>query len=116
MIIDAHHHLWDPARARYDWLEDKALAPIRRVFTVEDLVVTPGLLEACTKAARAVPGLTFALDHLGKPAIRDGRRGFDDWSARITPLAACPNVVAKLSGMVTEADWQAWTTDDLRPF
>ena len=31
-------------------------------------------------------------------------------------LAALPNVVVKLSGMVTEADWASWTPADLRPF
>jgi L-fuconolactonase len=36
MIVDAHHHLWDPARADYRWLTDE-LAPIRRAFTPEDL-------------------------------------------------------------------------------
>jgi L-fuconolactonase len=31
-------------------------------------------------------------------------------------LAALPNVSAKLSGLVTEADWQAWTPEALRPY
>ena len=37
MIIDAHHHFWDPATADYPWLTDE-LAPIRRRFGPEDLV------------------------------------------------------------------------------
>ena len=37
MIIDAHQHLWDPARRRYPFLEEPALAPIRRPYTVDDL-------------------------------------------------------------------------------
>jgi L-fuconolactonase len=36
MVIDAHHHFWDPARAEYPWMTD-ALAPIRRRFGPEDL-------------------------------------------------------------------------------
>jgi L-fucono-1,5-lactonase len=36
MVIDAHHHFWDPARAKYPWMTD-ALAPIRRRFGPEDL-------------------------------------------------------------------------------
>lgn len=36
-VIDAHHHLWDPARAVYPWMTE-ALDPIRRRFGVEDLV------------------------------------------------------------------------------
>jgi L-fuconolactonase len=63
-----------------------------------------------------VPELTFVLDHLGKPRIRDGASGLAEWRAAVTPLAAEPNVVVKLSGMVTESDWREWTVDDLRPF
>lgn len=36
-MIDAHHHLWDPARRDYPWLADAALDPIRRPYTVDDL-------------------------------------------------------------------------------
>ena len=36
-VIDAHHHLWDPARADYPWMTEE-LDPIRRRFGVEDLV------------------------------------------------------------------------------
>jgi len=36
VIVDAHHHFWDPAAAEYPWLTDE-LAVIRRRFTPEDL-------------------------------------------------------------------------------
>jgi L-fuconolactonase len=36
VIVDAHHHFWDPARADYPWLTDE-LAPIRRAFGPDDL-------------------------------------------------------------------------------
>jgi L-fuconolactonase len=42
VIVDAHHHVWDPARADYPWLTDE-LAAIRRPFTPADLAP---LLEA----------------------------------------------------------------------
>ncbi|OPZ00458.1 amidohydrolase [Bradyrhizobium sacchari] len=32
MIIDAHQHFWDPARANYPWMEAPELTPIRRAF------------------------------------------------------------------------------------
>jgi L-fuconolactonase len=37
VIVDAHHHFWDPAAAEYPWLTDE-LAVIRRRFGPEDLV------------------------------------------------------------------------------
>ncbi|MDP9483597.1 MAG: amidohydrolase family protein [Chloroflexota bacterium] len=36
MILDAHHHFWDPATADYPWLTEE-LAVIRRRFGPEDL-------------------------------------------------------------------------------
>jgi L-fuconolactonase len=54
------------------------------------------------------------LDHLGKPDIAN--RGFDSWRRHFAALAEFPHVWCKLSGLVTEADWQAWTPDHLRPY
>ncbi len=81
-----------------------------------DLVVRVDQLPACVEAARAVPDLTLVLDHAGKPRIRAGWAGLEEWRELVAPLAACPNVVCKLSGLVTEADHETWTPADLRPF
>jgi L-fuconolactonase len=58
--------------------------------------------------------VTFVLDHLGKPPIKD--RLLEPWRTHLVDLARLPNVVAKISGLVTEADPAAWTPDDLRPY
>jgi L-fuconolactonase len=60
------------------------------------------------------PNLTFVLDHLAKPRIRDGV--ISPWRENLRELAKRPNVYAKISGMVTEADYRAWTPDQLRPY
>jgi L-fuconolactonase len=60
------------------------------------------------------PGVQFVLDHIGKPDIKAGL--LDPWSEDIEALAAYPNVWCKLSGMVTEADHEHWTAEDLRPY
>lgn len=36
MIVDAHHHFWDPARAEYPWMTDD-VAQLRRRFGPDDL-------------------------------------------------------------------------------
>ncbi|MEV4533327.1 amidohydrolase family protein [Asanoa sp. NPDC049518] len=90
------------------------LAVIGSAGLVFDLVVRCDQLPSAARVAAALPTVHFVLDHLGKPRIRDG--GFDEWQAAIAPLAACPNVTAKVSGLVTEADWQHWTVEDLRPY
>jgi L-fuconolactonase len=60
------------------------------------------------------PNVSFILDHIGKPDIAAELQ--DPWRAQLAELAAFPNVICKLSGMVTEADMQHWTADDLRPY
>jgi L-fuconolactonase len=101
-----------------DWLTRpdvlRGLAVVARAGLVYDLVVTAGQLSRATRAAAAVPELTFVLDHLGKPPIASGRT--DPWEADLRGLAALPNTSAKLSGLVTEADWHRWKVADLRPY
>ncbi|WP_369250941.1 amidohydrolase [Streptomyces sp. R41] len=92
----------------------RGLAAVAEAGLVYDLVVVPHQLPACAKAAAALPELTFVLDHLGKPPIASG--DLEPWASDIRALAALPNTVCKLSGMVTEADPAAWTTDTLRPY
>jgi L-fuconolactonase len=90
------------------------LATVAAAGLAFDLVVRVDQLPAAAAAAAAVPQCRFVLDHLGKPAIAAG--GYDRWRERVAPLAGLPNVTAKLSGLVTEADRAGWTVDDLRPY
>jgi L-fuconolactonase len=59
------------------------------------------------------PGVTFVLDHLGKPAIMRRRH---TWFEDLAALARRPNVVAKLSGLTTEADRDQWRPADIAPY
>ncbi|MCP2309399.1 amidohydrolase family protein [Kitasatospora paracochleata] len=101
-----------------DWLlrpdVDRGLAAVASAGLAYDLVLRPEQLSAAVVAARGRPGLTFVLDHLGKPPIRP--RDPDTWAADLHALARLPNTVAKLSGLVTEGDWHSWDVADLRPF
>lgn len=92
----------------------RGLAALTEAGLVYDLVVLPHQLPACVRAAADHPGLTFALDHLGKPPIASGER--EPWETAVRALAALSNTVCKLSGMVTEADLASWRVDDLRPY
>jgi L-fuconolactonase len=60
------------------------------------------------------PDQRFALDHIAKPPIRSGL--LQPWADGLRRLAAFPNVYCKVSGLITEADWQHWTPTDLRPY
>jgi len=60
------------------------------------------------------PEQVFVLDHVAKPRIREGV--LEPWATRMRELAKRENVWCKVSGMVTEADWGAWTPETLRPY
>lgn len=57
---------------------------------------------------------TFVIDHIAKPLIKDGI--VSPWKEDIAALAKFPNVYCKLSGMVTEADWNTWKPENIRPY
>ncbi|MGW1623925.1 amidohydrolase family protein [Streptomyces sp. NPDC002172] len=101
-----------------DWLlrpdVSRGLTAVADAGLVYDLVVRAHQLPAAAEAAGSHPRLTFVLDHLGKPPIASGT--LEPWATAVRALAALPNTVCKLSGMVTEADPASWTVDDLRPY
>ncbi|MEU1471199.1 amidohydrolase family protein [Streptomyces sp. NPDC005761] len=92
----------------------RGLAAVADAGLVYDLVVRPQQLPAAVRAAELLPGLTFVLDHAGKPPIATGPA--HPWADDLRALAALPNTVCKLSGLVTEADAHDWTVKDLRPY
>jgi L-fuconolactonase len=92
----------------------RGLAAVAAAGLVYDLVVRPHQLPACAGVAAALPGLTFVLDHAGKPPVASGT--LEPWASDVRALAARPNTVCKLSGLVTEADPASWRVDDLRPY
>lgn len=92
----------------------RGLAAVAEAGLCYDLLTLPHQLPAAIETVRALPRLTFVLDHLSKPPIASG--AVEPWAASLRELAAEPNVFCKLSGMVTEADQDSWTVADLRPY
>lgn len=88
-----------------DWmLSDRvgrALDAMARHGLVFDALVKPPHLANLVRILDEHPALSVVLDHLGKPDVAGD--GFAPWAAAIDRLAAAPNLVAKLSGVVTEA-------------
>jgi L-fuconolactonase len=100
------------------WLVRPAvLAGLREVARrdlVYDLLIRPHQLDVALDAVTHVPEGRYVVDHLAKPAIAAG--AWEPWASGLTALAAHGNVFAKLSGLVTEADWATWSPRDLRPY
>jgi len=79
-----------------------------------DLLVRPIHLPLIEPLLNQIPNLKTVVDHIGKPLIHE--RAFEPWLTDLRLVAEIPNVWCKLSGMVTEADMENWTVDDLRPY
>ncbi len=77
-----------------------------------DVAVRTRELAATLAVARDLPELTVVLHHLARPPIASG--DLAPWGRALLALAELPNVVAKVSGLVTEAEWHTWSIDDLR--
>lgn len=115
-LVGIRHQAQDETDPR--WLERpdvlRGLRAVTQARLAFDLLVLPHQLPAAVAAVAAVPGGRFVVDHAAKPGILSGQ--LDPWAPRLRALAAHPHVTCKLSGLVTEADWRAWTTADLRPY
>lgn len=79
-----------------------------------DLLVHTRHLKHVPRVAETCPDLALVIDHLAKPPI--ARNEIKEWSQAFRPLAQFPNINCKLSGLVTEANWSSWRTDELRPY
>jgi L-fuconolactonase len=79
-----------------------------------DILTHPRHLRHVLKALDEVPDLRAVVDHISKPPIASGR--LDGWAGDIARVAEHPNVLCKISGMVTEARLGDWSPKDLAPF
>lgn len=79
-----------------------------------DILVVHRQLPAVVKFVQQHPNQRFVLDHLGKPDIENGL--LDPWATHVRALGQFENVFCKISGMVTEADWQNWSPEDFKPY
>ncbi len=79
-----------------------------------DILVYPRHLKNAIKLVKRFPETTFVIDHIAKPRIRD--QVLEPWKTYITEIAKHFNVYCKVSGMVTEADWDKWNPDTFAPY
>ena len=80
-----------------------------------DILIFPDQLGYSRELALAFPDQPFVIDHIAKPDIRE-KKLTEEWKLAIRSLAELPNVYCKVSGMVTEADWQHWEAGDFTPY
>lgn len=92
----------------------RGLARLEHYQLAYDILIHARHLPEAVRLAGDFPAQRFVLDHLAKPEIKTG--AIAPWRSDLKRLAAFPNVFAKLSGLVTEADWHTWTPDQIRPY
>ena len=97
---------------RADFL--RGIAVLEQFDLAYDILIYTRHLPVTAEFVERFPRQRFVLDHLAKPPINSGE--IDAWAGGIRRLAGFPNVFAKLSGLVTEADWLHWKPEDISPY
>jgi len=115
-LVGMRHVVQSEPDDRFLLREDfaRGIAELERAGLGYDLLIHPRHLDAATELVKRFPRMRFVLDHAAKPDVRGGE--IAKWERGIRALAAVPGVHCKLSGLVTEADWERWTEAQLRPY
>ncbi len=115
-LVGIRHQVHDEADP--DWLrrEDvrRGLRTLQEAGLAYDVLVRTRELPAALDTAQGFPELRLVIDHIAKPPIASGE--LEPWAERMAPFAELEHVFCKVSGLVTEADWERWTADDLVPY
>jgi L-fuconolactonase len=92
----------------------RAFAALEEQQVCFDFLIKPHQLAATLEVLDAFPTLRAVIDHIAKPDIAHGAR--EPWTSLLQQVSERRNVYCKLSGMITEADHERWTADDLAPY
>lgn len=115
-LVGVRHQVHDEPDP--DWLlrDDvgRGLQAVQDAGLAYDLLVRLRELPAALEVARAFPELRLVIDHAAKPPIASGE--LEPWAGRMAPFAELEHVSCKVSGLVTEADWERWEPNDLVPY
>jgi L-fuconolactonase len=115
-LVGIRHQVHDEEDARWLCREEvrRGLRAVQMRGLTYDLLVRAREIPAAIETVSAMPDLPFVVDHIAKPTILEGSD--PTWAVGMEQLSALPNVSLKVSGMITEADWNHWSVADLRPF
>jgi len=90
------------------------ISKLRQFNFTYDILIYPDQLKYIPAFVSAFPEQPFVIDHLAKPKIKE--REITTWAREIQEIAQFENVYLKISGLVTEADWQYWQKEDFKPY
>jgi L-fuconolactonase len=92
----------------------RGLKELERRKIPYDLLLRPKHLPVAIELIDRVPSLNMVIDHISKPLIAQAK--FAGWAEDMERISKAPQIYVKLSGMITEAEWKTWTSDNLRPY
>jgi L-fuconolactonase len=117
LLVGIRHQVHDEPDPRWLLREDvqRGIAAVGEAGLVYDLLVRTRELPPALETVRKHPDMTFVIDHAAKPRIAGG--SWDaEWEKALAPFSDVSNVACKLSGLVTEADWNSWSAEQLEPY
>ena len=92
----------------------RGIGGLRQFGFTYDILIYPRQLPAAIELVARFPNQPFVIDHIAKPEIKAKRTL--PWAQQMLEIAGNRNVYCKLSGLLTEADWNNWKTDDFKPY
>lgn len=116
-IMKGYRHVLQGETNRALMLEPafkRGISLLKQFGYTYDLLIFRDQLFYASELCATFPEQRFVLDHIAKPNIRN--QTLQDWIPGIQELAKNPNVYCKVSGMVTEANWQNWKNEDFVPY
>lgn len=92
----------------------RGIGELAAIGLTYDILIFPKQLPAAIELVAKYPKQPFVLDHIAKPLIKAGV--MEPWRSQLRELAKAPNLMCKVSGIVTEADQKAWKPEEIRPY
>ena len=92
----------------------KGIARLEQFNFTYDILIFPDQLKFARQLVSSFPNQKFIIDHLAKPHIKTKK--IEEWKRDILQVAQYENVYCKISGLLTEADWQNWKKEDFFPY
>jgi len=110
------HVLHDEADDNYMLRDDfnRGVSLLKKYNLRYDILIFERHLPQTLAFVERHPGQVFVVDHIAKPRIKD--KAISPWKEKMHELARRENVYCKVSGMATEANWEHWTKEELRPY
>ncbi len=91
-----------------------SISALKKYNLTYDILIYPKQLEDTIELVSKFPNQKFIVDHCAKPNIKEVEIAI--WKKNIEKLSNFKNVACKISGLTTEANWNTWTENDIKPY